>query len=116
MEIRNVLHQGGSGGAPLRVGVVGHVPVDWEGAGWILPLGDTAADGEYVTSKQGKEVDTPSPGRGDGGGGNAGDRSIHPLLSKQCCAIYCNKTNFGHVSGGRAASGGTGFEEAVLAG
>ena len=44
-ENGNVLHCSGSGGAPLRVGVMGHVPADWEGAGRISPSYDTADDG-----------------------------------------------------------------------
>ena len=34
-EVWNVLHLSGSGGDPLRVRVVGHVPADWEDAGRI---------------------------------------------------------------------------------
>ena len=33
--VGNVLHHGGSDGAPLRVKVVGYVPADWEGDGRI---------------------------------------------------------------------------------
>ena len=39
-DVGNVLHRGGSGGSPLRVGVLGHVPAGWEGDGRISPLGD----------------------------------------------------------------------------
>ena len=46
MDVGIFLHHGGSGGAPLQVGVVGHVPADWEGAGQHSPSGDTAADRE----------------------------------------------------------------------
>ena len=45
MNFGNVLHHSGSGGTPLRVGDVGHVPVDWEDTGRFSPLGNTEADG-----------------------------------------------------------------------
>ena len=48
-DVGNFLHFGGSGGDPLRFGVMGHVPTDWEDAGNISPLVDTAADGMYAT-------------------------------------------------------------------
>ena len=35
-DVKIVLHCGGSGSAPLGVGVVGRVPTDWEGDGRIL--------------------------------------------------------------------------------
>ena len=40
------LQWGVSGYAPLHIGVVVHVPADWEGAGQHSPSGDTAADRE----------------------------------------------------------------------
>ena len=45
---QDVLHRGGSGVAPLQVGVVVHVSADWEGSGQHSPPGDTAADGAYT--------------------------------------------------------------------
>ena len=62
MDVRNYLHRGGSDGAPLWVGVVGHVPADWEGDGNNSPSGDTAADGADATSEQIWDMDIPSPG------------------------------------------------------
>ena len=44
-DVGNVLHRGGSGGAPLRVGVVGCVPEDWEGTRRFSPSGDTVTEG-----------------------------------------------------------------------
>ena len=53
-DVRNVLHHGGSGGATLRVGVVAHVPTNWEGAVWISPSDDMEADGADSTEERGQ--------------------------------------------------------------
>ena len=58
----NVLHRGGSGGAPLRVRVVVHIPTDWEGSGRLSPSGDTATEKEDATEERGRDLDIPSPG------------------------------------------------------
>ena len=52
MDVENFLHHGVSGGAPLRVGVVGHVPADQEGAGQHSPLGHMAAYRVDTTSER----------------------------------------------------------------
>ena len=52
MDVRNFFHRGGSGGVSLRVGVVGHVPTDWEGTGQYSPSRDTVAEGADTTSEQ----------------------------------------------------------------
>ena len=49
-DVGNILHRGGSGGTPLQVGDVGHVPVDWEDSGRFSPSGDTEADGTDATA------------------------------------------------------------------
>ena len=107
-DVGNVLHRSGSGGATLQVGVVGHVPADWEGAGRISTLGNTAADGEDATEEWVWYLDTPSPGGGDGGGYNVVYRNLSQLYPEHCCKIYWDKANDGPVSGGgvRFQSGG----------
>ena len=50
VDIRDVLHRGGSGSALLEVRVVGNFPADWNGAGRIPPSGDKKADGADATS------------------------------------------------------------------
>ena len=44
VDVMNVIHCGGSGSAPLRVGVVGYVPANWEGTERIQPSDDTVVD------------------------------------------------------------------------
>ena len=83
MDVVNVLHHSGSGGALIRVGVVGCVPVDWEGVGRISPSGDTAIGGEIYTAEWVRDLDLTSPGggNGDGGGVDTGDLNIRcPLI------------------------------------
>ena len=76
MDVENFLHHGVSGGAPLRVGVVGHVPADQEGAGQHSPLGHMAAYRVDTTSERIWGVEIPSPGAGNSGGKPAEDRRI----------------------------------------
>ena len=61
VDVENFLHRGGSGGVSLRVGVVGHVPTDWEGTGQHSPSGDAVAEGADTTYKLIWHVDIPSP-------------------------------------------------------
>ena len=75
-----------------------------------------AADGEDTTAKQGSYLGISSPGGGDGGGDTAGDRNLRSPFPKHFCAIYCNKNNYGTVSGSRAFSRGAGFKVVVGAG
>ena len=89
---------------------MGRVPADWEGAGRFSPSGDTAAYGVDVTSKQGRDVDIPSTGGGNGRGGTAGDKDLRHPFPKHCRSIYCNKSNYVPVSGGGMVSGGAGFK------
>ena len=72
-EVEYVLHCGGTGGAPLRYGVVGRVTMDREDSGRVSPQGDVAADGEDSTAEQGLDVYITPPGRGDSGGGISRD-------------------------------------------
>ena len=88
MDVGNVLHHGGSGGAPLRVGVVGHVPADWEGARKHSESGDTVADRADTTSERIRDVDIPSPGAGNDGGKPAEDRKILHPSTKNCRIKY----------------------------
>ena len=104
------LHRSVSGSAPLLVRVMGHVPVDWEGTGWLSTLVDTAYDGADATAERGQDVDIPSPGGGDGGGRTAGDRNLLRPFPKHCCTIYFDKANYVPVSISGLASGGAGFE------
>ena len=82
VDVGNILHHCVSSGSPLWVGVVGNVPADWEGDGQISPSGDMAADGAYATLKRGRYMEIPSPGRGDGRGGTAGDINLHKPSKK----------------------------------
>ena len=116
MDAGNVLHRGGPGGAPLRVGFVCHVSADWEGAGRLSPSGDTSADRENATSEWGQDLGITSPVGGNGGGRNAGDRKLRRPPPEHFCEIYCNRTNYGPVSGIGAASRGAGSKEVVGAG
>ena len=52
-DVGNVLYRSGSGGTPIQVKDVVHVPADWEDDGRFSPSGDTAADGEYATAERG---------------------------------------------------------------
>ena len=60
-DVRNVSHHGGSGGDTLRIRVIGHVTVDWEGTRRVSPLGDTEVDGADTTEEWGQDVDIPPP-------------------------------------------------------
>ena len=98
VDVGNFLHRGGSGGAPLRVGVVGHVPADWEGAGQHSPSGDTEVDGADTTYERIWDVDIPSPGAGNGGGKPAEDRKLCHPSPKNSRVKYCDKANYGPMS------------------
>ena len=114
--IGNVLNPIGSGDAPLRVGVVGRVPADWEGGGRIFPSGDMVADGADTTAERRWDGDIPSPRGGDGIVSSAVDIHLCRPSPKQCCSIYYNKTNYVSVSVSREASGGPIFEAVVGSG
>ena len=104
MDVRNYLHRGGSDGAPLWVGVVGHVPADWEGAGHYSPSGYTVADGVDSISERIWDVDIPSPGDINGGGKPAEDRKLCHLSPKNSRVKYCDKANYGPMSVSVSAS------------
>ena len=108
--IRDFIHCGGSGITHLRVGDVGHVPVDWEDAGSFSPSGDMAADRSDETPEWGQDKDVPYPGGGNGGGIHAGGGYIRHPLTECCHTNYCDKAHYGPVSGGGAAPRGTSFE------
>ena len=55
-------------------------------------------------------MDLPSPGGGDGGGRTAVYLRLHCMSPKNCRAIYCDKANYGPVSGGGETSDGAGFK------
>ena len=116
VDVGHVLHRGGLGGDILRVGVLGQVPEDWEGAGWLSPPGDTAADGADAMKERGRDLDIPSPGRGNGRGGTAIDRNLRRQSPDHYCKIYCDKDNYGPMSGSGAAPRGAVFEAVVGAG
>ena len=117
-DIGNVLNHGGSGSDNLWVGVVDHVPVDWEVAERISPSGDTEVDGADATVERGKYLYIPPspPGGGKNVGGIAGDRNLHCPLPEHCRAIYCNTANCGPVSSSGVASMIAGFESVGGAG
>ena len=115
-DVRNILHRDGSGGSPLRVTVLCHVPVDWEDAWRLSPSGDMVADRVDVTVEQGQYMDIPSPGGGDGGSGNAVGGNLRHLPSKQRRTIYCDNAHYGTVYGISAASRGTGVKAVVVSG
>ena len=104
VDVGNFLHRGGSGGAPLRVGVVGHVPANWEGDGQNSPSEDTSADGADTTSERIWDVDIPSPGTVNGGCRPLEDRKLCHPYPKNCRVKYCDKANYGPISGGVLAS------------
>ena len=110
----NVLYHVSSGGTPIRVKDVGRVPVDWEDSGKISPSGGMETDGVDVTSELGQEMDAPSPGEGDGGGGCAlvGDLRCPP--PEHLRIIYRDKAHYGPVSGGGAAPISSGFKKVVV--
>ena len=90
-DVRNGLHHDGSGGPPLRVGDVGHVPTDWEGALRFKLLGDTEADGEHATSEQGRDMDVSSPVEGNLVSGHAGGGDLRrPTLKNATQFIATN--------------------------
>ena len=76
-DAMNVLHIGGSGGATLRVGVMGHVSADWEGDGRISASGDKAVGGADATAERVRALDINSPRGGNGGGGTSGYRNLY---------------------------------------
>ena len=104
MDVENFLHHGVSGGAPLRVGVVGHVPADQEGAGQHSPLGHMAAYRVDTTSERIWDVEIPSPGDRNGGGKPAEDRKLCHPSPKNFRVKYCGKENHGPMSGCVSAS------------
>ena len=61
-------------------------------------------------------MDIPSPGGGNAGGMTSGYINLRHLSPKHCQELYCDKSNYGPVSGGREASGGAGFEAVVISG
>ena len=87
-NVGNVLQCGHLGGAPLRVGVIGNVPADWEGSGQLSPSVCTTTDGVDATAEQGRDMDIPSPGGGDDGGGTTEDINLCFPLPKQFRVIY----------------------------
>ena len=99
------LHHGGSGGAPLQVRVVGRVPIDWEGPGQNSPWGDTEAEGADETFERIWDMYITSPGDVNGGSKPAEARKLCHPFPKQCRIKYCDKANYGPMSGGVSASG-----------
>ena len=114
--VRNVLCRGGPGDDYIRFIGVGHVPVYWEGAGQISPSRNMASDWEDAISEWLWNVDIPSPRGGNGGVGTKGDRNPRLQLSKHSRTIYCEKSHYGPVSGGRTAPVGTGVKVLVRSG
>ena len=104
MYVGNFLHFGGSGGAPLQVGVVGRIPADWEGAGQNSPPGDAAYYRVDATSERISYVDIPSLGASNGGGKPAKYRKLFHPSPKICRVKYCDKANYGPMSDGVSES------------
>ena len=100
MYVGIFLHFGGSGVAPLQVGVVGRIPADWEGARQNSPLGDAAYYRLDATSEQISYVDIPSLGAINGGGRPAKDRKLFHPSPKICRIKYRHKANYGPMSDG----------------
>ena len=109
-DIGKFLHRGGSGGAHLWVRVVVHVPKYWEGAERISPSSDATHDGAGATAEWGRYLDIPSPGGVDGGGVNSGVGDLHLPPPEHCRSIYCDKADYGHVTGGGEVSRGAGYK------
>ena len=103
-DVGNILHHCVSSGSPLWVGVVGNVPADWEGDGQNSPSEDTSADGADTTSERIWDVDIPSPGTVNGGCRPLEDRKLCHPYPKSCRVKYCDKANYGPISGGVLAS------------
>ena len=92
---------------------MGRVPTDCNGAVRLSPLGDTALGRTDATSEPGRNLKLTSPWGGDGGGGDAGNQNLCHPSPEHCHTIYCNKANYGPVSGDREAYGVAGFEVVV---
>ena len=112
-DVCNVLHCGVSGCAPQQVVGVGHFLANWEDTGRISPLGDTSAGEACATSELGRDMDAPSHGGGNTGGGHGRGGYLCCPPSEHRHKIYCNKSHYGPASDGVAAPRGTGFETMV---
>ena len=100
VDIGIFLHHNGSGGAPLWVRVVGHIPEDWEDSGMISPSRDTVDDGVDATEEWGRDMEIPSPGGGYGGGRNVVGGYLRCPPSEHHHIIYRDKAHYRSVSGG----------------
>ena len=67
-----VKYRGGSGRTLMQARDAVRVPADWEDAGIISPSGSTETDGADATAELEQDMDIPSPGGGNNGGGRAG--------------------------------------------